>query len=348
MDLKIGTEVAGEYYAFEVVAAARKLVQDIMLTQPGEEVVISADTASDWRVVTATAQAVYAMGARPTVVLYETQPTAQMEPPAPVAGAVAAADVWIEYAVAYTLYTDARRRATQEGARYACMTGMDVDMMIRTIGRVNYPKMIELGDELVKLTRNAKEIRVTTQAGTDLVARMGGTSVEQSGGLGDKPGALVMLGGQVGWLPPEEGIHGKIVVDGTIWPPDEIGVPSNTVELTIEAGRIVEISGAGEAMKYEAWMASLGDPTMYRMAHYTYGFNPGVVSMTGRIVEDERLMGCMVFGFGGTATRKAATHTDCTMLNATVHLDGVEIERDGRYTHPSLARICKEMGLAGY
>src|SRR3989304_3473018 len=112
MELKLGTEVAREYYSIEGIAAARKLVQDVMLTKPGEEVVISADTASDWRVVMATAQATYAIGARPTVVLYETNPTAQMEPTAPAAGAFAAADVWIEYSVAYTLYTDARRKAT--------------------------------------------------------------------------------------------------------------------------------------------------------------------------------------------------------------------------------------------
>src|SRR5450759_904551 len=108
MDLALGTEPTKQYYSFELLAAAKKLVEEVMLAKPGENVGISADTQSDWRVVKATAQAAYAAGATPTVIWYHTQPLAQMEPPAPVAAAVTKADVWIEYSVAYTLYTDAR------------------------------------------------------------------------------------------------------------------------------------------------------------------------------------------------------------------------------------------------
>ena len=63
MDIAIGTEVRDEYLSWEVEAGARKLVENIMLTKEGENVVISADTSSDMRVVQATARAVYAAGA---------------------------------------------------------------------------------------------------------------------------------------------------------------------------------------------------------------------------------------------------------------------------------------------
>ncbi len=348
MEFSIGTETARQYYAFELAAAAQKLVAEVMLAKPGEHVVISADTQSDWRVVEATAQAAYVIGATPTVIWYETRPNAQMEPPAPVAAAVAKADVWIEYAVAYTLYTDARRQASQSGCRYGCMSAMDVDMLVRTVGKVNYPLMLHLGSKLCELTREAQEIRITDSNGMDISAKMDHAPINQSGGLGDKPGALVMLGGQVGWLPAEESINGVVAFDATIWPPNEIGTVSTPVKLTIEKGRIVKIEGEAEARMLERWVSGFGDPNMFRVAHFTYGFNPGVRRATGRIVEDERLFGCTVFGFGGRDDRKAASHFDGVSSTPSIYLDGIPIECDGKYVHLDLDAICRQMGIAGY
>jgi leucyl aminopeptidase (aminopeptidase T) len=348
MELALGTEPRQEYYAFELAAGAKKLVEDIMRVKAGENVAITADTASDWRVVQAVAQAAFTAGARPVVLWYETQPNAQMEPPPPVARAVEVADVWIELAVAYILYTEARQRATQAGCRYACMSGMDVDMIVRTIGRVNYPKMLELGDKLCELTQQADEIHMTSPAGTDLLAHQGGRPVRQSGGLGDKKGASVMLGGQVAWLPLIDSIQGTLVFDGALWPPAELGVLSSPVTLTMEKGFVKEISGGAEASVFEKWLSSFDDPNMYRMAHYTYGFNPGVTRPMGRIVEDERIFGCVEFGIGSTMEWRAASHTDGVVLNPSVWLDGKSIEEHGKYVHPDLARICREMNMPGY
>ena len=99
MELMLGTESRREYYAFEVAAAAHKMLTEVMLVKPDETVVITADTQSDWRVVEATAQAALTLRAHPTVIWYETRPHAQMEPYPPVAAAVQAADVWVEYSV---------------------------------------------------------------------------------------------------------------------------------------------------------------------------------------------------------------------------------------------------------
>ncbi|HLT19952.1 MAG TPA: hypothetical protein VKZ96_10890, partial [Thermomicrobiales bacterium] len=117
MEFFIGTEMRDEYLSFEVAHAARKMVEEVMPVKPGENVVITGDTSSDRRVVAATAEAVYALGAHPVIIWYETQPDAQMEPPAPVAAALKAADVWFEFGVQYILYTDARVEATKAGCR---------------------------------------------------------------------------------------------------------------------------------------------------------------------------------------------------------------------------------------
>jgi leucyl aminopeptidase (aminopeptidase T) len=214
MQLAAGTEPRNEYLSLEVAAGARKLVQDVMLVSPGENVVITADTSSDARVVSATAAAVYAAAGIPTVIWYDTRPTAVVEPPGPVRGAVARADVWIEFAFAYILYTQAFKEALAAGARYICLAGMDVDMLTKTVGRVDYPRLLALGETLRRLVEAADEVHVTSPAGTDLLAYNRGRLARQSGKLADTPGEAIMLGGQVSWCPIEETINGTLVFDG--------------------------------------------------------------------------------------------------------------------------------------
>lgn len=150
------------------------------------------------------------------------------------------------------------------------------------------------------------------------------------------------------WLPREESVEGTIVVDGMLWPPDNIGIVREPVTLVVEARRITSIEGGAEARTLEGWLDALDDPTMRRIAHYTYGFNPGVTRFTGRVAEDERVFGVFDFEFGGWMDRSAESHFDGVITAPTVVADGVEIERDGKSTHPGLADLCRRMGVAGY
>jgi len=346
--LRLGTEPRGEYLVFERAHAVRKLVEEVALVKPGENVVITADTASDWRLVEATAAAVYAVRGIPVVLWYETRRPALDEPPRPVALALAGADVWIEYAVGYTFRTQAHQQALAAGCRYLCLTGMDVDMAVRTIGRVDYPRLLELGTALQRLVTAADQVSVTSPAGTQLDMYNGGCAVLHSGKLADTPGESVMLGGQIGWLPVEESIQGRIVCDGAIWPPEGLGVLRASVELVIEKGVVRDIAGGEDAHIFRQWMSSFDDPHMYRLAHVSLGFNPGVARPTGRIVEDERVFGCIEFGFGKSRRWDARSHTDAVVLRPSIWLDGTLIEQEGHYVHPELAEICRAMGLPGY
>jgi len=81
--------------------------------------------------------------------------------------------------------------------------------------------------------------------------------------------------------------------------------------------------------------------------HACYGFNPGVARPSGRILEDERVFGCMQFGIGAPDYGSPA-HTDGVVLNPSVWLDEVQIEEDGCYLHPELVEHCRAMGAPGY
>lgn len=354
MEVVNRAESRTEYLSFEAALGARKLIEEVMLVKPGENVVLTGDTATDWRVVELVAQAAYAAGAVPTVVRYDTRPTVAMEPPAPVAGAVAAADVWIEFSLSYIMHSDAFRAAITAGARYTNLTGMDIPMLVDTVGRPDFQGVIRLGRALVRLLEQADEVRITSPGGTDLIGHNRGRPINLRGKPAEKPGETVMLSGQISWNPVEETQQGVLVFDGALWPPNELGLLRSPVRLTVENGVVTAIDGDTDAQVFQNWMASHDDPNMYRMAHWSLGFNPGVLAPTGRIVEDERVFGCVEIGIGtkgawiGGEPWVAAAHTDGSVRNPSIFLDGEAIEIEGRYVHPELMQICHDLGIVGY
>jgi leucyl aminopeptidase (aminopeptidase T) len=86
---------------------------------------------------------------------------------------------------------------------------------------------------------------------------------------------------------------------------------------------------------------------MYLMDHACYGFHPGVTRPSGRILEDERIFGCMQFGIGPSELG-APSHCDGVVLDPSVWADDVPLEIEGRYVHPALVELCRAMGVAGY
>ncbi|GAB3177225.1 aminopeptidase [Nesterenkonia halophila] len=343
------------YLDYEATLGARKLIEEIMLVSKGENVVITADTASDMRVVDVTAAAAYAVGANPVVIRYPTSWTSAVEPSAPIAAAIAEADVWIEYQLGYLMHSEAFRVALGNGCRYINLTGMDVQMLVDTVGRVDYAEVTELGRALVRLLEEASEIRITSPAGTDITATIGDRPINLRGLPATEPGQSVMLSGQISFNPYEDTQNGVVVFDGGAWPPNELGLLSSQIRCEVSNGVITEITGPGtEAATYANWLSSFDDPNMHRIAHWSLGFNPGVPQLTGRIVEDERVFGTVEFGMGtkgswiGGDHWAAAAHTDASMNLPSIHLDGTPIEVDGRYVHPEIVEICRRMGIEGY
>jgi len=347
MEFALGTEPRDEYYELELALAAHKLVTEVRPVKPGQQVLITADTAVDARVVRATAGAVYTVGGVPTVLWYPTLPVPMQEPPAPVAKAVLGADVWIDFAVAYQLYSPAYHAAIQNGCIYVCLTGMDVDMMVRTIGRTHYAPLQAMATCLYQLSQAAETVRVTSPAGTDLtmtIDKAGDAFWEAPPAEG---GYSQMLGGQSGFMAYRESFEGVLVFDGALWPPAELGVLRTPVRLIIKEGHARFIEGGAEATTFARWLERFGHPEAYLMDHACYGFNPGVTRPSGRILEDERIFGCMQFGIGAVAYGSPA-HTDGVVLNPSVWLDDAQIEEAGRYVHPELVELCRAIGAPGY
>lgn len=355
MEVVNRVESRGEYLAFEAFAGARKLIEEIMCVKAGEDVLITADTSSDMRVAELLAGAAKAVGAHPVIVRYETRWASAIEPPKPVAGAALGADVWIELQLGYIMHSEAFRAALARGTRYTCLTGLDVQMLVDTVAKVDYAGVTRLGNRMVELLEASQEIRFTSANGMDITGLRGDRPIHLRGIPADKPGMSVMLAGQISFNPLEETQNGTLVFDGAIWPPDENGLVTNPVTLTVENGVVTGIEGQGsDAQIFRNWMASFGDPSMYKVAHWSLGFNPGVTRSTGRIVEDERVFGCIEIGIGtkgawiGGEPWVSPAHTDGSNLLPSIYLDGEAMELDGKYVHPDLVAICRELEIPGY
>ncbi|MEM1564186.1 MAG: aminopeptidase [Candidatus Bathyarchaeia archaeon] len=338
----------------ELAKAAKTLVEEMIKVKCGEEVLIYADTESDWKVVEETAKAVYNSCGKVTVVRYPAPrgvaEAADPDVPKALAAAMLNCDILIEFSNKYLLYSSAWIRAMQTNrVRYLCLSGMTADMMIRCIGKVHIPTLVEFQEKLAELTRNAKKMRITSPAGMDVEFENNPERpVFVEGIVKDKPGEYMLIG-QVDWAPIEESVNGKIVFDGSLWPPEEIGVLKNPICLNVEKGVVRKIYGGHEAKLLERWLKSFEDSAMFNIAHISYGCNPGA-KLSGYIIEDERVWGSIEWGLGHQAESfkgkagPAKSHTDGICLNASIWIDGKQISNEGVFVHPELAALARKLG----
>lgn len=341
------------YMDFELMYSAVKLVRDVLKVSPGEEVAITADTASDWSVVEATARAVSIVGAKPVVFLHQTPVGVgkAADPYLPVrtlTAVLTSADVWIEYNRNWLLYSTPYWKAMEYGKlKYICLVGMYADMMVRTIGRVDLSTIYVFQRKLAEVTSRSRYMRVTTPAGTDVEFENDPTRPVLVEGEVQGPGEY-MLFGQVDWAPIESSINGVIVFDGSIWPPEELGILKTPIKLFIRDGKVYRIDGGWEAKHLERWLKSFNDENMFRIAHLSYGCNPGA-KLSGNILEDERVWGVVEWGLGSQSSTfrgklgPATSHTDGVCMNPTVVGDGEKIIVDGEYVHPELSELALKL-----
>jgi 2,5-dihydroxypyridine 5,6-dioxygenase len=344
-----------EHYELELGKAAHKIASELFKLRPGETFVVTADTESDGRVVNAVAAAAFTVGAKPMVIWTPTpegvgKAADPMLPVEALTATLQAADAWVEFNNKYLLYSTPFEVAERENKklRYMNLSGLTVDTLVRTIGRVDLAALKLFQDKLAAMLKAAKQIRLTSPAGEDVEMEFDPqTPVVSDVGFADAPGPHFLAGQLTSGY--SESVNGLIVFDGSVVPP--IGLVKEPVKLHVTKGRVEKIEGGKDALALETWLKSFNDPGMFRVAHLSFGLNPGA-NLTGSIVEDERVWGGTEWGLGYVGpdlTRDgkpipAASHTDGTCLNTSVWLDGLQILDKGKVTHMDLVRLAKALG----
>lgn len=342
-------------YDLELARASHIIAHDMCGVEEGESVLITVDSAMDFRPAEEVAKAAAALGGKVMVAWHSTPcgygKVADPQLPEPLKTAIPAADVWIEFNDQWLLYSTPWIEAMSNGrTRYLFLGGLDCDRAVRCIASLDMVLQTKFQNKVVELTREASRMRVTTTAGTDVTfENVPGRPVTNE--LEARTPGAHFLVGQIGWAPREESIHGTIVFDGSFSGGGEadLGILSEPITLTIERGRIVDIGGGSQAEKMRGWLKKLGDPNMYNLAHICYGFNPGSI-LTGLCTEDERVWGATEWGNGHQGPMfegglpQAVSHGDGICLHSTVWLDDALLLEEGRVVHQDLVEIARAMG----
>ncbi|MEM3484638.1 MAG: hypothetical protein QXI12_03365 [Candidatus Methanomethyliaceae archaeon] len=349
-------------YEFEIAYAAEAVVSRLLGVQAGEVIVITLDTASDHRVATAFGSAVHMHGGKPMLVSHVCPATMGKSadyilPVDALAAVLRAADVWIELDSAGLMFTTPYDVATKQNPklRHLCLGTADVDMLIRCIGRVNFDVMAQFEAQLIDILKEAKEVHITTPAGTDVYFSqkseypiVGNLSLLR----GERRPGSYTLPGAIAWAPDLDSINGKIVFDGAVGVPAiNLGVLKKPINLYVREGRIIKIEGGEEASRLECYLQSFDHPQALRLAHTGLGYNPGAITRCrfGNMLEDERIWGAVHWGIGEVSAGLipggqivAPVHCDGSCLAASIEVDGEYILKRGEFVGP-VASIAKQL-----
>lgn len=221
----------------------------------------------------------------------------------------------------------------------------DVEVMRRRFPTQALRARVECGERLLK---DAKELRVTSRAGTDVTYRLGRYPTITEYGFTDQPGRWdIWPSGFLFTGAHDDGVDGKVVLDvGDVMFAFRRYVEA-PVTLTIERGYVTRIDGEGkDAHELRSYMASFGDPRAYAVSHIGWGLDDKADSRafdlpdTGIGTDVLAFCGNVLFSTGPNGelggTNDTACHLDLPLHNCTLTLDGVEIVRDGRIVHPGM------------
>ncbi|MBR9692574.1 hypothetical protein GOV07_01440 [Candidatus Woesearchaeota archaeon] len=199
---------------------------------------------------------------------------------------------------------------------------------------VDYAKISEEGRKLKEQLDAAKEVRITTPAGSDFTFKKAGTLAINNDGFYLKPGlGGNMPAGEVYFPPVKRGVNGRIVIDGSYRTKDASLIPDEPVIMEIRNGDIVKLNDTPEAKAFERTLEWAEERAKFpwgirRMCELGIGLNPGA-KLIGCTILDEKVRGTVHVAngsnkwFGGDVA--AIIHLDHVLKNPTIYIDGKKI-----------------------
>lgn len=225
-------------------------------------------------------------------------------------------------------HTNARRNASDKGARIASMPEITKDMMERCID-IDYEKLQNFHDKLRKILIDSNEIKVTTKLGTDVVAKLRCVRGKVAGYFHNKGDFSNLPTGEVDSGVEEGSVNGILVVDGSF---GNIGMLDVPLTLEVKDGYVVSISG-NDAEKLIRLLQPHGKHA-YKIAEVGIGTNPKA-KITGVVLEDEKVKGTIHFAVGNDLTYEGTNdvkiHLDGVIKKPNIVVDGKTIMEEGKF-----------------
>jgi leucyl aminopeptidase (aminopeptidase T) len=246
------------------------------------------------------------------------------EPPAPVAAAMHDADVVLAPTTKSLSHTRARSAATAAGARAATLPGVTPEVMVAGLD-ADYEAIAENCERVLEQVEDASEIRVTTEAGTDITFEPGDRAWKTDTGMVHDPGDFSNLPAGEVFVSPETAT-GTYVVDGTMMPHGRLD--DRLLRFEVEDGYVTDIDDDAVREQVETAAETVGRDA-YNLAELGIGTNVGVVDLVGSVLLDEKAAGTVHIAVGDDASiggdTEAPLHLDGILTDPTVSADGTEV-----------------------
>ena len=299
-----------------------------LAVRPGEQIVLLTDEGTDEHVVAGLVEGIARRDATPVVARIPLPPLPGSEPPSSVAAMMLACGATIELTSLFIGSSAARRRATEAGARYLAMPGVELDTF-RDDGplSVDFDALRADAERVGAAWGQAGRFRLSTPAGTELTGSVKGRPGRVLHGLAREDGAYMAPPDiEAGTAPVEGTTNGVVVIDADLLFMGR-GPLAEPVVIHIERGEMVGVEGP-EADRLRAMLARCDDERMSNIAEVSMAFNPsGRVCSVPMETESSRGTAHIALGnsiaYGGLVD--AVAHLDCVMRDATLELDGREV-----------------------
>jgi leucyl aminopeptidase (aminopeptidase T) len=303
--------------------AAEAVVRDSLAVQPGERVLVIADTGTQ-AIGEALRTAAAEAGAEAVLALMDPRERSGQEPPDAITAALAHCDVFIAPTTASLSHTRARKAATERGARGATLPGVTEDLLTRLM-TADLAQIERRSDAVAQLLSDSDEAHVSCPRGTDFTFDLTGR-----GGIADD--GRLAAAGAFGNLPCGEGFIAPLTGHGRLVVASIAGIGLGHGDLRVEDGRLVAASGDEGEKLLETLLAAgeLGT----NLAELGVGTNEKA-TLTGNVLEDEKMLGTVHVAFGASmgigGTVSVPVHLDSVVLEPTLRIGATPVIEAGRF-----------------
>jgi len=247
------------------------------------------------------------------------------EPPRPVAGAMAPADVVLAPTTKSLTHTEARSDANAAGARVATLPGITEGVFLMGLD-ADYEAIEAHCEDVLAQVDGAEEIRVTTPQGTDITFGLGGREWYLDTGIVHEAGEMSNLPAGEVFIAPETA-DGTFVVDGTMRPHGKLD--GELLRFEVADGTVTDISDPDIREQVETAAEEVGEDA-YNLAELGIGTNVAVTELVGSVLLDEKAGGTVHIAIGDDhaigGDTHAPIHLDGILTEPTVYADGAEVE----------------------
>jgi len=203
-------------------------------------------------------------------------------------------------------------------------------------------EMKSLSQKVYDLVKNAREMRILSDIGTDLILTL---NPDYRWYVSDaditRPGIWTNLPGSEVFTCPDS-VNGYAVIDGALgdFMSKKYGIIQDTpVKMEIKDGRAVRTSIVCKNDELQTDFINYlfnNDENSSRVGEIGIGTNTAIQRLTGVLLQDEKFPGAHIaFGYPAPektgATWNSKMHLDCIILCTHIFVDGTQIMRAGKF-----------------